>query len=54
MVEQRLHLILYKDALKVEKRKTTRYQELLADEVETTSKLKKRMNRAKDQSKKPS
>jgi hypothetical protein len=53
MTEQRLHLILYKDALKVEKRKTTRYQELLAGEVETTSKLQKRLSRAKDQSKKP-
>jgi hypothetical protein len=46
-MEQRLHLLLYKDALKTERKKTDRYRELLDVEMTTTSKLQKRLDRAK-------
>ena len=52
-MEQRLMLIMYKDSLKVEKRNTGRFQELLAKEVMTTSRLQKRLNSARSKTKKP-
>jgi hypothetical protein len=53
VVEQRLHLLLYKDVLKTERKKTSRYRELLDVEMTTTSKLQKRLDKAKGQPKKP-
>ena len=44
-------ILLYKDALKTERKKTSRYRELLDEEMTTTSKLQKRLDRAKGQPK---
>ena len=46
-------ILLYKDALKTERKKTSRYRELLDEEMTTTSKLQKRLDRAKGQPKRP-
>ena len=46
-------ILLYKDALKTERKKTSRYRELLDVEMTTTSKLQKRLDRAKGQPKRP-
>ena len=39
--QRRLHIILYQDTLKVERKKCSRYQELLDEQVTANAKLQK-------------